>query len=80
MVMEVKSFSEFIFLKLVTPMILSEHRQPQIDGTSSDAQSAVILRNKDNAVAQLDSAAGKLNDVRTTYQYWVAICITQPRR
>ena len=59
MVVEVKPFPGLPFLKLTTLIIFSEHQQPQIDGTSSDAQSAVILRNQDSAVAQLDSAAGR---------------------
>ena len=42
------------FLKL---RILSEDQHAQIGGTSS----AVILRNQDSAIAQLDSAAGKFS-------------------
>ena len=45
------------FLKLTN---FSEDQQPQIGGTSV-AQSAVILRNQDSAIAQLDSAAGKFS-------------------
>jgi len=44
-----------------------EYQQPQVDGASSDARSALILRNKDSAVAQLDSAAGQFL-LQRTYQ------------
>jgi diphthamide biosynthesis protein 2 len=46
-----EAFPRLPFLKL---KILSEDQQPQIGGSSSGAQSAVILRNQDNAITQLD--------------------------
>jgi diphthamide biosynthesis protein 2 len=49
------------FLKLT---ILSDVQQPQIGGTSSSAQSAVILRNQDSAITQMDIAAGKFSFTR----------------
>ena len=53
-------FSSAPFLKLT---IISEV-PPQIGGTSSNAQSAVVLRNQDNAITQLDIAAGKFSFTR----------------
>lgn len=62
MVVEVKP-SLLVSLKLMILIkkiiFLSEHQQPQIGETSSDSQSTVIVRNQDDAIARLDSAAGK---------------------
>jgi diphthamide biosynthesis protein 2 len=55
-----KAFFSAPFLKLT---ILSEDQQGQIGGTSG-AQSAVILRNQDSAITQLDIAAGKFSFTR----------------
>ena len=51
-------FSSAPFLKLT---ILQEDQQLQIGGTSSGTQSAVILRNQDSVITQLDRAAGKFS-------------------
>ena len=56
-----EAFFSAPFLKLT---ILSEDQQVQIGGTSSGAQSAVILRNQDSAISQLDIAAGQFSFTR----------------
>ena len=71
---EVKPFSRLLFLKLT---ILSEDQQSQIGGTSSAAQSAVILRNQDSVITQLDSAAGKFSFTRL-FSHFPCVCSFAP--
>jgi hypothetical protein len=59
-----EAFPRLPFLKLT---IISEDQQPQIDGTSSGAQSAVILRNQDSAITQLDR--GKFSFTRLSSHF-----------
>ena len=58
--------------------ILSEDQQPQI-GATSGAQSAVILRNQDSGITQLDRGAGKFPFTRLP-SYFTSVCSFTDRK